>query len=77
MIRTVITPENNKILLTVPNSYIGKEIEVFLYSKDELNEEKAVKRNNAARFKVLLTKEEAGKFHAYLKQARSEWERII
>jgi hypothetical protein len=33
--------------------------------------------NNASRFKGLLTNEEASKFHTYLKQARSEWERDI
>jgi hypothetical protein len=32
---------------------------------------------NASRFKGLLTNEEANKYHTYLKQARSEWERDI
>ena len=56
---------------------MGKEIEVLLYAKDELTDEKTPKRNNAARFKGLLTKEDAEKYHQYLKQARSEWERDI
>jgi len=43
----------------------------------ELIEEKNVKPNNAARFKGLLTDEEADKYHVYLKQARSEWDRDI
>ena len=34
-------------------------------------------KNNAARFKGLLTNEEAMSYHTYLKQARSEWERDI
>ena len=34
-------------------------------------------KNNASRFKGLLTNEEANKYHAYLKKARSEWERDI
>ena len=77
MIKTVVTPRNNNIQLSVPNSYIGKEIEVLLYARDEINEEKPVKINNAARFKGLLTQEEAEKYHQYLKQARSEWDRDI
>ena len=77
MIRTVITPHNNNIQLSVPNSYIGKEIEVLLYAKDELNEEKVIKKNSAAKFKGLLTKEEGEKYHQYLKKARSEWDRDI
>jgi len=77
MIRTVITPHNNNIQLSVPNSYIGKEIEVLLYAREELSEGKAINKNNAARFKGLLTGEEAEKYHQYLKQARNEWDRDI
>ena len=83
MIKTVVIPQNNQLQLTIPNSYIGKEIEVFLYAKEELVEEvekvedKPVKVNNMARFRGLLTPEEADKFHIYHKQARSEWDRDI
>lgn len=77
MIKTVVTPKNNDLHLHVPNSYIGKEIEVLLYAKEELAEEKTTKTNNAGRFKGLLTNEEADKYHAYLKQARSEWDRDL
>jgi prephenate dehydrogenase len=34
-------------------------------------------KNDASRFKGLLTNEEAEKYHSYIKQARSEWERDI
>lgn len=77
MIKTIVIPQNNDLHLLIPNSYIGKEIEVLLYAKDELVEEKTTKTNNAARFKGLLTNEEADKYHAYLKQARSEWDRDL
>jgi len=77
MIRTIIIPKNNILHLTIPNSYVGKEIEVLLYSKDELTQERLVKGGNSARFKGLLTNEEADKYHHYLKQARNEWNRDI
>ena len=77
MIKRVVTPKDNDIHLSVPNSYIGREVEVLLYTKDELNEEKVTKTNNAARFKGLLDKEDAEKYHQYLKQARNEWDRDI
>ena len=35
------------------------------------------KKNNMARFKGLLTADEAEHYHTYLKQARNEWERDI
>jgi hypothetical protein len=77
MIKTVVTPQNNDLHITVPNSYIGKEIEVLLYSKEELTEEKKTNGKNASRFKGLLTIEEADKYQAYLKHARTEWDRDI
>jgi hypothetical protein len=44
---------------------------VLVYAKEELVEEKKSKSNNAARFKGLLTDQEAVKYHSYLKKARS------
>jgi predicted metal-dependent hydrolase len=77
MIKTVVIPKDNTLHLHIPNKYVGKEIEVFLYAKDELIEQYTNKTKNAARFKGLLTSEEADRYHAYLKQARSEWDRNI
>lgn len=77
MIKTVVIPENNDLHLTVPNNYIGKEIEVLLYSKEEVLEGKNGSKKDAARFKGFLTNAEAEKFHVYLNQARSEWDRDI
>ena len=83
MIKTVVIPQNNQLQLTIPNSYIGKEIEVFLYAKDELVEEiekaedKPVKVNNMARFREILTFEEANQLQEYVKKSREEWDRDI
>ena len=77
MIKTVVITRENTLQLSIPNSYIGKEIEVLLYAKEELVEEKAVKPNNVARFKGLLSGEEADQFQDYLKKARGEWDRDI
>ena len=77
MIKTVVTPQNNNLQLSIPNSYIGKEIEVLLYSKEELSGTNNTNIKNAARFKGLLTGEEADKFHTYLKRAHTEWDRGI
>ena len=83
MIKTIVIPQNNQLQLTIPNSYIGKEIEVFLYAKEELEEEiqkvedKPVKINNAARFRGILTSEEADQLQEYVKKSREEWDRDI
>lgn len=76
MIKTIITPLNNTVQLSIPSKYIGKEIEVLVYSKDELVEENTTK-GNAARFKGLLTPEDANKYNQHLNQVRNEWNRDI
>ena len=83
MIKTIVIPQNNQLQLTIPNSYIGKEIEVLLYAKEELEkeiekvEDKPVKINNAARFRGILTSEEADQLQEYVKKSREEWDRDI
>lgn len=77
MIRTIVTPQNNNIHLFIPNNYIGKEIEVFLYAKEELVEQKINKVNTASRFKGLLNNDEANKYDNYLQQTRNQWEKDI
>jgi len=81
MVRTIVIPENNQLSFSIPNNYVGKKIEVMYYAVDEIEAgvevTPQVMANNAARFKGLLTSEEADKYHAYLKQARSEWDRDI
>ena len=77
MIRTVVTPKNTDLHLSIPKDYIGKLVEVLLYTIDEVREEKVTQPANAARFKGLLTNEEAEKYHQYIQKVRSEWERDI
>ena len=77
MIKTIITLNENILHLPIPNNYVGEELEVLLYRTDEISIEKNNKPNNAARFKGLLSKNEAEKYHNYLKQVREEWERDI
>lgn len=77
MIRTVITPKNTDLHISIPKNYVGKQIEVLLYTTDEVKEKEEANFNNAARFKGLLTDKEAKKYHQYLKKIRSKWERSI
>jgi len=77
MIRTVIIPKNNKLQVTIPDNYIGKEIEVFLYAKEELMEEKQFKGSSMSRFRGLLSAEEANQLQEYVKKSREEWDRNI
>jgi hypothetical protein len=79
MIRTIITPEQADIQISVPPSYVGRKLEVMLYPVDELIED-VVKKPGAKKpsdFAGTLSKEQGEKFHEYLKQARNEWDRAF
>ncbi len=77
MIRTAFTPNTRQVSFNIPQEYVGKEVEILLYMKEELLEDIPEKINDAARFKGLLTEDEAVKYHAYIKKAKDEWERDI
>ena len=72
MIKTSLIPNKNIVQLEIPNSYIGKQIEIILYASDEVAKQDKSSITPASKLKGLLNNEEADKFDTYLKQARSE-----
>ena len=78
MVRTVVIPQNTDIHFLIPLSYIGKEIEIIAFSKDDVKEEKkSPSQNFSSKFKGLLTEDEAVKYQEYLIKARNQWDRDI
>lgn len=79
MVRTVIIPENQDILIHIPENYIGKQIEVLLYAVDELNTQKVseTKKPSDFRGKLKLTDEQYQDFQSHLTDIRNEWDRDI
>jgi hypothetical protein len=77
MIKTTITPQKNCLYLEIPNSYIGKEIEVLLYAKDELEEEKIKPKKTMANFVGVLSENDYQSLRSHTEQARKEWNRAI
>ena len=80
MVRTTIIPKNTDVHLTIPQEYVGKTIEITYMALDELDQKQPIETkpsNNAARFKGMLTEEEAAKYDTHLKEVRGEWERDI
>ncbi|WP_061270666.1 hypothetical protein [Leptospira interrogans] len=72
MIRTRITPKNTDLHLSIPEGYVGKNIEVLLYAIDEIKEEPkspATMKN----FRGILSKESAAKLQEKVQKEREEW----
>jgi len=76
MLRTSITPEQRDILLSVPQEYVGKKIEVLMYAIEEIVEE-LPRKVTMADFWGKLSDESAQKIHDNVKQMRNEWEQDI
>ena len=76
MTKTIVTPENNSILLPIPKEYVGKKLEVLMYAVEELTESQPELRTMAA-YKGILTSEETEQLQYYVKQSREEWNRNI
>ncbi|MFI5160119.1 MAG: hypothetical protein ACHQHN_02530 [Sphingobacteriales bacterium] len=79
MIRTIIMPENQEVSIHVPESFIGKQIEVLMYDIDELKQDETQQKQKASEFrgKLNLSDDQYKDFQSYLKDARNEWERDI
>ncbi len=78
MIRTIITPLNTDLHLSIPKDYIGKQIEVLLYTTDEVKEEKANKANTGKlRGTLNLSDGQYKDFQQHAKDIRNEWNRDI
>jgi hypothetical protein len=76
MIRTTLTPDTKTVFFDVPDDYIGKELEIIAFTKQEgLVKEKAKKA--MADFWGTISDETAKKLHENVKTMRSEWEKDI
>lgn len=76
MVKTVVTPKNNSIYLDIPDNYIGREIEVLLYAKDELQEENIKPKKNLVNFMGVLSENDYQSLKSHTEQARKEWNNI-
>lgn len=71
MIRTVITPTNTNITLSIPEDYIGKPIEITFLALEEL-ELKSTKKTMAD-FWGVISDQTAEALHQQVEQSRNEW----
>ena len=72
MVRTIVTPENQDIHLQVPESYIGKKIEVIAFAIDE--EDIQPKKMKMSDFWGTISDETAAQLHKEVIESRNSWE---
>lgn len=71
MTRTSMIPQQTDILLSIPSKYVGKKIEVLLYSVEEIIEE-TPPQVTMADFWGKLSDESAQKIHDNVNVMRNE-----
>jgi hypothetical protein len=76
MLKTIVTPQQATLNISIPQKYIGKKIEVLLYAVDEIVEESS-KNVSMADFWGVISDATADKLHKNANQSRNEWERDI
>ena len=77
MLKTVITPQESAFSLNIPAHYVGKRLEVLIYSIDELPTKKIPSKKKPSDFFGTLTAQEGEKFQNYIAESRLEWDRNI
>jgi hypothetical protein len=73
MVSTVIIPRETRVFLSVPPSYIGKQVEVTFSLKDETEKPKPTMQLSDM-FRGVLSKESAESFIEHTKAMRDEWD---
>lgn len=75
MVRTIITPTDTNISLSIPEDYIGKPIEVTFLALEEIEAKPGSK--TMADFWGVISDRTAEVLHQEVEQSRKEWDSNI
>jgi len=77
MIRSLVTPQSNDLHIAIPDNYIGKKVEILVFSHDETNREPENEPDIMAQFWGVVSDDTTKKMHEHILQSRAEWEQDI
>ncbi|MCL2511435.1 MAG: hypothetical protein FWF09_05240 [Bacteroidales bacterium] len=77
MLKMTITPSDSTYLLPIPVDYVGKTLELLLYSTSKPIDNKLYDNKRPSDFFGTLSTEEGNKFQDYVTNSRLEWDRNI
>ena len=75
MIRTLVIPNQNNLVVQIPNNYIGKTIEITCIAIDEVEEITEQPLNLLSKYKGVLnlSKMQQTEFENYVNDGRAAW----
>ncbi len=91
MVKVSVTTDNANIALNIPESYVGKQLEVFIYAVDEVesNPNPAAEEfftdkkkllaipTKPSEFRQILSHERVQQYLEYIEKSRAEWQQRI
>ena len=75
MIRTLVIPNQNNLVVQIPNNYIGKKIEITCIAIDEVEEITEQPLNLLSKYKGVLnlSGKQQAEFENYVNDGRAAW----
>jgi len=77
MTRTSIIPSTDSFYISIPQQYVGKEVEVLIFPKSDVTEITKPTKKNMAQYRGILSKKEGESLQKYILKARKEWQKTI
>ncbi len=75
MIRSIVTPNSNDLHIALPVKYIGRKVEVLVFSYDEPVDTPTDNEDIMAQFWGVISERTTEEMHKHLAHSRAEWER--
>jgi len=77
MIRSLITPQSTDLHIAIPDNYIGRKVEVLVFTYDDPIETPKATPDIMAQFWGVISEHTTEEMHKHVAQSRAEWERDI
>ena len=77
MIRSLITPQTNDLHIALPDDYIGKKVEVLVFTYEDTNISSNSTTDVMAQFWGVVSGETTEAMHKHILQSREEWQKDI
>jgi hypothetical protein len=73
MIRSLITPQTTELHIAIPDDYIGKKVEVLVFTYDEPTEIPQPNATVMGQFWGVISENTTKEMHKHVTESRQEW----
>jgi hypothetical protein len=78
MIRSLVTPESNSLQIAIPDDYVGKKVEILVFTHDEATPTIAASTPDVmSQFWGVISEHTTEEMHRHVAQSKAEWEKDI